>query len=382
MITLRKYETGCAYTAKILLLAEPELGKNPTTFQSLRAEYVIDPHSLLELEKKGLIHFDEMKLHHAYVRTNAKMRSDEIGRLSSSIALGIAHSMDKRKAAIEAHYPENAFLNDYQLEELDKAGFVSITPDELRRISENASFALDHVTFKISFEKDALIRWLNEYALYFAQNTLVSDSMESFSYEKMRFDVINFLEGKFVMGISPANLSISSTSVWGKDKGSLFRARLYETLLALECEGGLSILEFVDEAIRKGNRSVVTSDDIWMYPSGARVMVLGFKGVLPLNQRVTISEDGAVRYRNQTLIMSKRSGEILKIMSQKDVGESISWDELFVEIEGWREGKIPNPKQKQQQIWDAVKHINEQFRKKCDADFDILKWEHLSVIRL
>lgn len=381
---LRPFESDSCYSAKVLLLNQDKLTDRAFTFSSLARLLVVEPASIWKLHKKGLIKIESITIRSSYLSSVDEAR-DQLAQVAASVDFGThEEALEKRHRQTGAIHPKDSFLGDDLHKKLKEADSVPIDTDAYLKIRAKAETIEDHVNFRIQIDEAALRQWLKEYIKEFALNTLDSGKMEAFAYEKVRKDVANFLSRRLLEGLSPASVVISNLDVWGKNHDALFKAHLFETLQALEMEGAISILEMVDEGIKNRTHFVLTSDYILQNPDLARVTVLGFD-VLPLNQRVSIAINGTVRYRGRTLTTTKRPREILKIMSQKDVGESVSWDEVFTTVENWKVnilGKIPDAKKKQTQIYDAVKHINEQFRKKCEADFDLLEWRNLSVVRL
>lgn len=334
------------------------------------------------MHKKGLIELHSIVLKGSYLVTYEKARDEEMGRFqAATISSNPSEQLDRYTKTIAISHPSDAFLGRELHEKLDEERSVEIDGEALAKIYAKNPSVRNHVIFRIRIDATKLTQWLDEYIQEFVGNALDSGIVEAFSYEKMRADVVKFLQSKLTEGISPANIPFDSTDIWGRDKNALFRAHLYETLLALEKEGAISILKFEDDDITRHTHVVMTTDDIVNYPKRARVRVLNLS-VQPLNQRISINSDGSVLYLGSSMLLTKTPSEILKIMNRKKIGESTSWDELFVEIENWKEAKIPEPKKNQGKIYSAVEHVNEQFRKKFGVDFDLLEWKDRSVTRL
>ena len=289
---MREFETETAYTIKVLSLNKGTEG-TVLNFAWLSSQG-ISPDAFIKLVEKGIVNVNDLKLSPAYLRIFEHERDVKLQMLerkhiaakSSSQSLD-PNSLPSKRAVIFADYPLDAFLGNEGYENLKRNGVLPLDIQAFKSIRKNYVPHLDEfISFQISIPETSLT-WLDQYIEDFYVDQVVANH-DVFSFDIMRQDILGLLVHKISSGLSKTSLNITSVDIWGRDIGKLYRIKLFETLMAMEKDGSIKILDLsnADKGIGllKGMglspiRVVFSSDDIANYPDAARISVIELSAI-------------------------------------------------------------------------------------------------------
>lgn len=380
---MRKLETNIAYGLEVLLINKENILGKQQTLKSLAKQIGLMPNILFALEDKKFVQIDSIKISIKYIEAIKQAEREYLTITArKNVAPTSLNHFQSHKKEIKQVNIDGTFLGKELKEKIVGQGSVLVDLDKLKYLHLHAYVIDDLATFIIDINETKAQEWLKKYITDFTANEVDPGFLESLSYEKLRQDFINHFQQKLATGISPTGVQIWATNVYKNDE-LLHKAKLVETLIALETEGAIKILELSNEDYKNYDRVVKSSNDFRRYPTWARVSIINL-AVPPLtksrsiNTSVLIDEMGTINYNGRKIKTTKTAKEILKRFRNKSVGEELSWDELYCDIE--YVGSIKDRLKARQKIYDSIRHINEKTQR--EFNFCIFQWKEKSVSRL